>query len=222
MTWHQWHQTAPISRRMGLSSARARAKASSPHSYHSTGWWAAERRYGLAELARRLGCSALKFFLPLLLPSSFSLKRPHRTRLSLHGIIRAGIARIEGLAPGEAFILPMPEADALFAEAPAKINLFVIDDGRKIQQAGIEVLDQTAGGLNPFERGLERLRKFVVFETQPGRFLVRNDGAADPLNARGNSSQFLDQRGKFLSHLDGFDEHRFDLAPCAFGLGERE
>src|SRR5580704_7044788 len=71
MTWHQWHQTAPISRRMGLSSARARAKASSPHSYHSTGWWAAERRYGLAELARRLGCSALKFFLPSSSPLFF-------------------------------------------------------------------------------------------------------------------------------------------------------
>jgi hypothetical protein len=44
MTWHQWHQAAPISRRMGLSSRRARSKASSHHGYHATGWWAAARR----------------------------------------------------------------------------------------------------------------------------------------------------------------------------------
>ena len=31
MTWHQWHQTAPMSSRMGLSSAWARANAASPH-----------------------------------------------------------------------------------------------------------------------------------------------------------------------------------------------
>src|SRR5260370_40291152 len=53
MTWHQWHQTAPMSRRMGLSSALARAKAASFHSCQSIGWCAAERRYGLAESFRR-------------------------------------------------------------------------------------------------------------------------------------------------------------------------
>ncbi len=36
MTWHQWHQTALIERRTGLSSACARANAASPHSCHST------------------------------------------------------------------------------------------------------------------------------------------------------------------------------------------
>src|SRR3954453_21490130 len=44
MTWHQWHQTAPIERPIRRSSARARANASSPHSCHSTRldervWW---------------------------------------------------------------------------------------------------------------------------------------------------------------------------------------
>src|SRR5882724_6642814 len=53
MTWHQWHHTAPISRRIGLSSDSARAKAESPHSCQSIGWCAAERRYGLAESFKR-------------------------------------------------------------------------------------------------------------------------------------------------------------------------
>src|SRR2546426_12051817 len=45
ITWHQWHHTAPMSRRIGLSSALAFRNASSPHGCQSTGWWAALRRY---------------------------------------------------------------------------------------------------------------------------------------------------------------------------------
>src|SRR6267378_2544030 len=60
MTWHQWHQTAPISRRMGLSSDLARSNAASPHSCQSMGWWAAERRYGLAESFRRFSGWSVK------------------------------------------------------------------------------------------------------------------------------------------------------------------
>src|SRR2546428_13560714 len=45
ITWHQWHQVAPMSSRIGRSSSFARRKASSPHGYHWTGWWAAPFRY---------------------------------------------------------------------------------------------------------------------------------------------------------------------------------
>nr|AYC79525.1 hypothetical protein [uncultured bacterium] len=37
MTWHQWQVEYPIDRKTGLSSAFARAKASSPQGYQSTG-----------------------------------------------------------------------------------------------------------------------------------------------------------------------------------------
>jgi len=141
---------------------------------------------------------------------------------SLHGIFRAGVAGVEGLAAGEALILAMPEADAFFAEFPAEIHLFMINDGREIEQAGIQVLYQAACRLNFFERGFEGLGELVVLETKPRRFLVGNDGTSNPLNVRGNGSQFLDQRGKFFAQLDGLDQHRLDLAPGAFGLGERE
>src|SRR4029077_1935063 len=73
------------------------------------------------------------------------LTGPHCTRVSLHRIIGAGVARIEGLAPRETFILPMPETDSLFAEPPAEIHLFVVDNGGKIEQAGIEIFYQAAG-----------------------------------------------------------------------------
>src|SRR5437667_5322047 len=45
MTWHQWHQTAPMSRRIGLFSCRARSNAASPHGDQWTGWCAADLRY---------------------------------------------------------------------------------------------------------------------------------------------------------------------------------
>src|SRR5580704_17590499 len=116
----------------------------------------------------------------------------------------------------------MPEANALFAQAPAEINLFVVNDGRKIQQARIQVLYQAAGRLNPLKGGFERFGEFIVLETQPSRFLVRDDGAADPLNVCRNGTEFFDQRGELFAQLDGLNEDRLDLAPGTLGLGERK
>ena len=44
MTWHQWQVAYPMERKIGRSSARARAKASSPHGSQSTGLKACWRR----------------------------------------------------------------------------------------------------------------------------------------------------------------------------------
>jgi len=38
MTWHQWQAEYPMERKMGRSSDRARAAASSPQGYQSTGF----------------------------------------------------------------------------------------------------------------------------------------------------------------------------------------
>src|SRR5436190_21400038 len=59
MTWHQWHDEYPTDSRIGLSSARARANASSPHGYQSTGLSACGGRYGLVSPASRLVTDAL-------------------------------------------------------------------------------------------------------------------------------------------------------------------
>src|SRR5258706_9860466 len=45
MTWHQWHHTAPMSRRIGFFSCCARANAASPHGDQWTGSCAADFRY---------------------------------------------------------------------------------------------------------------------------------------------------------------------------------
>ena len=44
ITWHQWHAEYPTDKKMGLSSTRARSKASLPHGYQSTGLSACWRR----------------------------------------------------------------------------------------------------------------------------------------------------------------------------------
>src|SRR3954468_23624612 len=61
ITWHQWHAEYPIESRIGLSSSRARASASSPHGYQSTGLSLCCSRYGDVSCARRFG-------IPLTLP----------------------------------------------------------------------------------------------------------------------------------------------------------
>src|SRR5947208_2962644 len=54
MTWHQWQAAYPTDRKIGLSSASALPRASSPQGYQSTGLFACWRRYGLVSFARRL------------------------------------------------------------------------------------------------------------------------------------------------------------------------
>src|SRR5260370_13418328 len=123
----QWHQRAPMSRRLGLSSARPRAHASSPHSYHPSGWCAAERRYGLAERAKRPSVFSSTVFLPV---------RPLRGRAAqaalLDGMFGSGIVGVNWLASGESFILAVPEANAVFTQPPAEINFLVVGDPGKI------------------------------------------------------------------------------------------
>ena len=116
----------------------------------------------------------------------------------------------------------MPEANALFPQTPAEINLFVVNDGRKIEQARIKVLYQAARRLNALEGGFERFGELIVLEPQPSCFLVRDDRASDPLNVGRNGSEFFDQRGELFAQVDGLDEHRLDLPPGTLGLGERK
>src|SRR5690349_22420579 len=59
ITWHQWHDEYPTDRNTGLSSARARSNASSPHGYQSTGLSRCWRRYGLVSPASRFTRSKL-------------------------------------------------------------------------------------------------------------------------------------------------------------------
>src|SRR5580700_9610838 len=130
-----------MSKRMGLSSDSARRKAASPHSCQSMGWCAAERRYGLAESFKRFSeCEDTKNPFgwrsgegkPRSSKSASEKKRATGSRL-LHDVSGAQIARVERLAPGKAFVLPVIKTNAVLAKLPAQIDVFVVDHRRKIQ-----------------------------------------------------------------------------------------
>src|SRR5215467_14057575 len=179
MTWHQWHHTAPMSSSIGLSSALACAKASSFHSCQSIGWCAAERRYGLVEFCRRFaGCSVKN--------ARFESKQLAEVKLwrLLHGVVGPQVARIDRLAAGEAFILAMIVANAIFAEFPAEIDLFVINDRRKIEQPDVQVLDNAAGFQNLVERRFQRLGQPRMLAPQLGQRFVRYDESTHHHNSR--------------------------------------
>ena len=61
------------------------------------------------------------------------------------------VAWIERLAPGEAFVLAMIKPDAVLAELPAEIDVLVVNDRGKVEEANVQILDDAAG----FENALE-------------------------------------------------------------------
>ena len=74
---------------------------------------------------------------------------------SLDGILVAGVARIDGLASGEAFVLAVIKTNAIFAQPPAEIDGFAVDARGKIEQADIQIFHYAAGGMDALERGLQ-------------------------------------------------------------------
>src|SRR5579864_5697397 len=60
----------------------------------------------------------------------------------LNDVAGPKVARIERLAPRESLVLAMVEADAVFAEPPAEIDLFIVDQGRKVQQTNLKIFDE--------------------------------------------------------------------------------
>ena len=59
----------------------------------------------------------------------------------LNGIIVTGVAGINRLASGKSFVLAMVKTDAIFAQLPTEVYFLVVNARGKIQQAGVEVLD---------------------------------------------------------------------------------
>ena len=80
----------------------------------------------------------------------------------LDGVIRTGVARIERLAPREPFILLVIIADAILAQFPAKVDFFVVDDRREIEQTEIQIFDDAAGLQYAVQRAFQIFRQLGV------------------------------------------------------------
>src|SRR5713101_5713461 len=113
------------------------------------------------------------------------MHRSEQQRL-LNGVAGAEVARIEGFAAGETFVLAMVKTDAVFAELPAEIDVLLIDDGGKIKEADVEVLDEAAGFENVVEGGLERFGKLVVLHADGSQFFIGDEHAAHHHDAGGD------------------------------------
>src|SRR3954471_9049064 len=95
ITWHQWQAEQPIERRIGVSSSRARARASSPHGYQSTGLSLCWSRYGEVSPESRLG---------------MSMRLPGRIRCYLRALM--GVRALGGAAVALGlFLAPAAAAD---------------------------------------------------------------------------------------------------------------
>src|SRR5712692_2273064 len=155
--------------------------------------------------------------------SKFISKQDETLRgVLLDGVAGAEVARVERLAAGESFVLAMVKTDAVFAELPAEIDVLLIDDGGKIKEADVEVLDEAAGFENVVERGLERFGKLIVLHADRGQFFVGDEHAAHHHDTRGNRGEFVFETREFLAGIHGFDEKRFEFLARALRFGQCE
>src|SRR6185437_13545017 len=92
----------------------------------------------------------------------------------LDRIAVAGIARIDWLAAGEALVLSMVETNAVFAKAPAQINILAVHARGKIQQTYLNILHDASGGMNLLDGCLNNFRKPIAFQPAPGGFFIGN------------------------------------------------
>ena len=80
----------------------------------------------------------------------------------------------------------MIKTDAVFAELPAEVDVLMVDDGGKIKEADVEILDQATGFENAIERCLECFGKLLVLHADGSQFFIWDDYAAHHHDARGN------------------------------------
>jgi len=140
----------------------------------------------------------------------------------LDGVAGAEVAWVEGLAAGKAFVLAMVKADAVLTEFPAEIDFLVIDDGGKIEQADIEVLDDATGFENAGERGLQGFGQLVVFGAHGCELFVRDDHAAHHHDARSDSVELVVQARELLAGVHGLNEKGLEFLAGALRFGQRK
>src|SRR6266851_1428787 len=144
-------------------------------------------------------------------------------RLKLLNLVAgAEVARVERFAAGEAFVLAMVKADAVLAKLPAQIDVLLVDDGREIEEAHVEVLNEASGFENAVQGGLERLSKLVVLHADGSELFVGDDHTAHHHDASGDGGKLVFQAGEFLAGIHSLDEERFELLAGALRFGQRE
>src|SRR5712692_10046888 len=137
-------------------------------------------------------------------------------------MLGAGVARINRLAPGKAFVLAMPEANAVLSQPPAQEHFFVIDQRGKIEQAYVQILHHAASRLNALERGFDAIGQVVALIPQLGGLLIGDLHAAQERDAIGHLQEVPVELGHLPAGVYGLKQDGLDLLPGALRLGQRE
>src|SRR5215831_15213905 len=116
----------------------------------------------------------------------------------------------------------MIEADAIFAEFPAEIDVLIIDARREVQQANGKVFYDATGGLDFFEGRFDGVVQAIALDPQLCRALIGDLEAARPLDAFGKGAELFVIAGELTLTLHGLDQNRLQLNAQAFGFGKRE
>jgi hypothetical protein len=116
----------------------------------------------------------------------------------------------------------MIEADAVFAEPPAEINLFVVDQCREIEQTNFKIFDEATCLKDAMQGGFHALGELLMLYAQRRQLLVGNDDPAHHHDSRGNGGEIRFQACQLLAAIHRFDEERFDFLAGAFRLRQGE
>ena len=128
----------------------------------------------------------------------------------------AGVARVDWLAAGEAFVLAVVEADAILAEFPAEVDFVAINARGEIEQAHIQIFHHAAGFLDAIQRGLNALLQAIELLASGSRVFARRCIAgreADAAKCEGNIENSL-AMCTALAPVIGYDKAA-KIASCA-------
>src|SRR5258708_22326855 len=116
----------------------------------------------------------------------------------------------------------MVKTDRVLAELPAKVDVLLVDDGREVEKADVEVLDEASRFENAVQSGLQRLCKLVMLHTDGRELFVRDDHTTHHHDPRGHGREFVFQARKFFSGIHGFDEKRLEFLAGTLPFSQRE
>jgi len=149
-----------------------------------------------------------------------SNERPNKAAGLLNDVTWTEIAGIQRFATGKSFVLAMVETDAILAKPPAQVNFFVINQGRKVEQANLKIFDDATGFKDSIQGGLERFGQVLVLHAEGSQLVVRYDDPAHHGNSGGNCGQVGFQAGELLAAIHRFHKERLKLLAGALRLGE--
>ena len=118
-------------------------------------------------------------------------ERLEQTETLLDWVAVVGVARVDRLAAGKAFVLAVVETDVIFAQAPAEVDVLAVHARGEIEQAYVDVLHDAAGGMDSIQGALNGGRQAIGFDPLLCGFFVGNEQTAGTVDAFAERAELL-------------------------------